>query len=39
MPCWKGYSAKGLKVKGGKLVPNCTPVKQNKKAKTKSAKK
>jgi hypothetical protein len=37
MACWKGYSAKGMKLKGGKLVPNCTPVKKNKK--TKSAKK
>lgn len=35
MACWKGYSAKGLKLKGGKLVPNCTPVKR----KTKSGKK
>jgi hypothetical protein len=24
-PCWKGYSAKGLKKKGGKMVPNCVP--------------
>lgn len=24
--CWKGYTAKGLKKKGGKMVPNCVPV-------------
>jgi hypothetical protein len=29
MACWKGYSAKGMKVKGGKLVPNCTPTKKS----------
>ena len=21
--CWKGYKAKGTKMKGGKKVPNC----------------
>ena len=21
--CWKGYKAKGTKMKGGKSVPNC----------------
>lgn len=34
MACWKGYSAKGMKVKGGKLVPNCTPAKKSKQSKT-----
>ncbi len=26
--CWKGYTAKGLKKKGGKMVPNCVPVEE-----------
>lgn len=24
--CWKGYTQKGMKPKGGKMVPNCVPV-------------
>ena len=24
--CWKGYTAKGLKKKGNRMVPNCVPV-------------
>ena len=24
--CWRGYTAKGLKRKGGRMVPNCVPV-------------
>jgi len=24
-PCWKGYEALGMKVKGGRTVPNCVP--------------
>ena len=24
--CWKGYKARGMKKKGGKLVPNCKPI-------------
>jgi len=24
-PCWKGYTAVGMKKKGGKTVPNCVP--------------
>ena len=24
-PCWKGYTAIGMKTKGGKKVPNCVP--------------
>ena len=24
--CWKGYTAKGMKKKGDKMVPNCVPV-------------
>jgi hypothetical protein len=26
--CWKGYTAVGMKNKGGKKVPNCVPVKK-----------
>ena len=26
--CWKGYTAKGTKLKGGKAVPNCVPVQE-----------
>jgi len=25
-PCWKGYEAVGMKMKGGRKVPNCVPV-------------
>lgn len=25
--CWKGYAAVGMKMKNGKKVPNCVPVK------------
>ena len=25
-PCWKGYTAIGMKTKGGRKVPNCVPV-------------
>lgn len=25
-PCWDGYVQKGMKRKGGKMVPNCVPV-------------
>jgi len=38
MACWTGYTAKGMKLKGGKLVPNCTPVKKTNKL-TKAKKK
>jgi hypothetical protein len=24
-PCWKGYEQVGMKMKGGKKVPNCIP--------------
>ena len=24
--CWKGYTAKGMKKKGNKMVPNCVPI-------------
>jgi len=34
MACWKGYSAKGMKLKSGKLVPNCTPTKKPKQSKS-----
>lgn len=39
MACWKGYSAKGMKLKGGKLVPNCTPNKKTKKSSSSRKKK
>ena len=29
-PCWKGYTAYGMKKKGGKMVPNCVPTKKKK---------
>jgi len=27
--CWKGYTAVGMKMKNGKKVPNCVPVKED----------
>ena len=27
-PCWKGYKMVGTKLKNGKKVPNCVPVKK-----------
>lgn len=27
-PCWSGYKQIGMKKKGGKMVPNCVPVKE-----------
>lgn len=27
--CWKGYTAVGVKKKGGRTVPNCVPVKED----------
>ena len=29
-PCYKGFIAYGLKVKGGRKVPNCVPKKKKK---------
>jgi hypothetical protein len=29
-PCWSGYKQVGMKEKGGKEVPNCVPVNENK---------
>ena len=26
--CWEGYEAYGMKMKGGKKVPNCVPKKE-----------
>ena len=26
--CWKGYEAVGFKIKNGKKVPNCVPIKK-----------
>ena len=31
-PCWEGYEKIGMKMKNGKLVPNCVPKKEKKKA-------
>ena len=28
--CWQGYTAKGTKLKKGRLVPNCVPVQEGK---------
>jgi hypothetical protein len=28
-PCWKGYEAIGMKMKGGRKVPNCVPVSES----------
>lgn len=36
-PCWEGYEKVGMKMKNGKLVPDCVPVKKEG-AKKKSAK-
>ena len=33
-PCWKGYEQKGMKMKNGRLVPNCIPKKEVKERKT-----
>ena len=30
-PCWEGYEKIGMKMKNGKLVPNCIPKKAKKK--------
>lgn len=27
-PCWEGYEKVGMKMKNGKLVPNCVPIKK-----------
>jgi 8-oxo-dGTP diphosphatase len=29
-PCWKGYQMVGMKKKGGRMVPNCVPIKESK---------
>ena len=29
-PCWKGYEMVGTKMKNGKEVPNCVPIKEEK---------
>ena len=28
-PCWEGYVQRGMKEKGGKMVPNCVPVEKS----------
>lgn len=37
-PCWDGYVQKGMKMKGGKQVPNCVPVGSAKKKTSKPKK-
>jgi hypothetical protein len=27
-PCWDGYEAIGMKMKNGRRVPNCVPIKK-----------
>lgn len=27
--CWEGYEAYGFKIKNGRKVPNCVPIKKN----------
>lgn len=34
--CWKGYTAVGTKMKGGKKVPNCVPMKEESDTKEKN---
>ena len=34
--CWKGYEQKGMKKKGGKMVPNCVKSGKASSAKKKS---
>ena len=34
-PCWEGYEKIGMKMKKGKLVPNCVPVKKSEKKSSK----
>jgi hypothetical protein len=33
-PCWTGYKQIGMKMKGGRKVPNCVPVEEQKKIHT-----
>ncbi|HEX8332727.1 MAG TPA: hypothetical protein VF622_08890 [Segetibacter sp.] len=33
-PCWEGYEKVGMKMKNGKLVPNCVPKKKGSKKKS-----
>lgn len=35
--CWSGYTAVGMKMKNGRKVPNCVPVKEQADPKTKAA--
>ncbi len=35
-PCWEGYEKIGMKMKNGKLVPNCVPIKKHAKKKKSS---
>lgn len=35
-PCWDGYIQKGMKMKNGKMVPNCVPATKTTKTKKKA---
>lgn len=35
-PCWKNYKQLGMKLKNGRKVPNCVPVKVNRIVKKKA---
>jgi hypothetical protein len=37
-PCWEGNEKIGMKMKNGKLVPNCVPIKKDKKKSDKTKK-
>jgi hypothetical protein len=37
-PCWEGYEKIGMKMKNGKLVPNCVSIKKDKKKSDKTKK-
>jgi len=37
-PCWEGYEKIEMKMKNGKLVPNCVPIKKDKKKSDKTKK-
>lgn len=37
-PCWEGYEKIGMKMKNGKLVPNCVPIKKTVKKKAAKSK-
>ena len=38
-PCWDGYTQVGMKMKGGRKVPNCVPDRSGRIPKSQSRKK